>query len=271
MAIRRYFEWIDGDDIGEVEVLESIEVMDGETFYHFESGESCNLRFISKMTNSRADLKGKFMVEISSPGNPWTMEVIQPKKYIDESMKGEDIDIPTLHDILQGHGSTTNVTDSDIGKQRLVAPKMPQGNLPLPKPEEYPMKVAKPIASTQIVLKKEEPKVTVDQIITDSLNPVMEEQRNQTKKNQYNPVHILVDSCKKKETEISLDLNIMLPSRYIYNIAANEFENGVEDFIDYVVDNIDTRLIIQELKLALIQAYQQIDPPFIEHVGNDVE
>jgi hypothetical protein len=266
MAIRRYFEWIDGEDIGEVEVLECIEIMDGETFYHFESGETCNLRFISKMTNNRADLKGKFMVEISSPGNPWTMEVIQPKKYIDESMKGEDIDIPTLHDILQGHGSTTNVTDSDVGKQRLVAPKMPQSNLPLPKPEEYPMKV-RPVATKPVTHQRD------DKTVVESLS-ISEDAENETNKQvqntqnhqqpvqkQYNPVHILVDSCKKKETEISLDMNIMLPSKYIYNIAANEFENGVEDFIDYVVGNIDTNLIIQELKLALIQAYQQVDPP----------
>jgi len=255
MAIRRYFEWIDGEDLGEVEVLESIEVMDGETFYHFESGESCNLRFISKMTNNRADLKGKFMVEISSPGNPWTTEIIQPKKYIDESMRGQDIDIPTLHDMLQANGQTANVTDSDIGKQRLVAPKMPQGNLPLPSPEEYPMKI-RPVAQKPVTYQKEN-ETAVDSLHTSECFEKETAQNDQNKQNpqqhvqkQYNPVHILVDSCKKKETEISLDLNIMLPSRYIYNIAANEFENGVEDFIDYVVGNIDTNLIMQELKLA---------------------
>ena len=112
---KRYFQWIDGEMKGDIVLLESIEEFEGETFYNFDDGESCNLRFISKMTNSTADLKNKFMVEIESPSNPWTLEKIQPKKYIDESMKGEDIDIPSLHDILQAHGDTTNIENSDIG------------------------------------------------------------------------------------------------------------------------------------------------------------
>lgn len=268
MALRRYFEWIDGEDSGEVVILDSIEIIDGETFYHFDNGESCNLRFISKMTNNRADLKGKFMVEISSPSNPWTTETIQPKKYIDESMKGQDIEIPTLHDMLKANGSVTNLTDSDVGKTRLIPPKMPQGQLPLPSPEEYPMK-------------KVEPKVVQQKpVVEPILEPVQETHDVQGPNPQpgknpdsrvYNPIHILVDSCKKVDTDVSLDLNIKLPSRHIYQIAANEFENGVEEFIDYVVSNIDTNVIVNELKIALIQAYQSVEPPAVVNGGEEHE
>ena len=52
---------------GEIAILENITEFEGETFYNFDDGESCNLRFISKMTNSKIDLKNKFMVEIESP------------------------------------------------------------------------------------------------------------------------------------------------------------------------------------------------------------
>ena len=77
---RRYFQWIDGEMKGDIVTLESIEEFEGETFYNFDDGESCNLRYISKMTNSHLDLKNKFMVEIESPSNPSTFETIQPKK-----------------------------------------------------------------------------------------------------------------------------------------------------------------------------------------------
>lgn len=261
MARKRYFEWIAGESLGEIVTLESIETIDGETFYNFDDGESCNVRYISKMTSSSSALKEKFMVEITSPSNPWTTETIQPKRYIDESMKGQDIEIPTLHDMLQATGSgDVNIEDSDIGRQKLVPPKGPQGNIDLPRPEDYPVKTKpvrahveqQPIQQAPIV--KEEPKQEI---------PVAAAKPEQ-KVQPYNPVHILVDTCKKQETEVSLDLNIMLPSRYIYGIAANEFENGVEDFIDYVVSKIDTTMIINELKIALINAYQTVDGPVVQ-------
>jgi hypothetical protein len=60
---KRYFQWIDGEMKGDIVLLESIEEFEGETFYNFDDGESCNLRFISKMTNSTADLKNKLWLK----------------------------------------------------------------------------------------------------------------------------------------------------------------------------------------------------------------
>lgn len=269
MGIRRYFEWIAGEMVGEVEVLESIETIDGEVFYNFESGERCNLRYISKMTSTRSDLKEKFMVEIASPSNPWTFETVKERKYIDG--QGIEHEVPTLHDILQANGSTTNISNSDIGKQQMVAPKNPQNFIPLPDPSDYPVKI-KPVTKKQPqqvdVPKKQEP---VGETISANENVVQDAREEPIKKfetknesqQSFNPIHLIVDSCKKKETEVSLDLNIMLPSRSIYKIAADEFEDGVNQFIDYVVQNIDTKIIIDELKIALIQAYQNVNVPTV--------
>ena len=230
---KRYFQWIDGEMKGDIVLLESIEEFEGETFYNFDDGESCNLRFISKMTNSTSDLKNKFMVEIESPSNPWTLEQIQPKKYIDESMKGEDIDIPSLHDMLQAHGDTTNIENSDIGKDRLVPPRKEQRIIDLPSIDEYRIKT-------------EEPKK----------DPVVEQPKQvENKQVSFDPVKILVDSCKKHDTPVELSLNMKLPSKYIANIASSEFEDGFEKFIDCIVSDIDTKMIIAELKKALSSAY----------------
>ena len=259
MRKKRYFQWIAGEMIGEVATLESIEEFDGEIFYNFDDGETCNQRFISKMTNNVADLKQKFMVEIESPANPWTLETVKPKKYIDESMKGQDIDILSLHDILQGRGDTAEVKDSDIGSDKLVPPKNQQRIIDLPKPEDYPVKTpeVKPqvVETKQVVEEKKDVSVPVQQQQTETkaaINiPTVQSP------SPSDPVRILVNTCKKHDTPVELSLNMKLPSKYIYNIAANEFENGVDNFIDCIVSDIDISMIIDQLKSALKMAYSE--------------
>ena len=246
---KRYFQWIDGEMKGDIVLLESIEEFEGETFYNFDDGESCNLRFISKMTNSTSDLKNKFMVEIESPSNPWTLEQIQPKKYIDESMKGEDIDIPSLHDMLQAHGDTTNIENSDIGKDRLVPPRKEQRIIDLPSIDEYRIKKEEPKKDPVVEQPKTVETKVEKQEVVEQPKPV------ENKQISFDPVKILVDSCKKHDTPVELSLNMKLPSKYIANIASSEFEDGFNKFIDCIVSDIDTKMIIAELKKSLSSAY----------------
>ena len=44
MKRQRYFQWLDGELAGTVETLIDITQEEDEFFYHFASGESCNLR-----------------------------------------------------------------------------------------------------------------------------------------------------------------------------------------------------------------------------------
>ena len=258
---RRYFQWIDGEMKGDIVTLESIEEFEGETFYNFDDGESCNLRYISKMTNSQLDLKNKFMVEIESPSNPWTFETIQPKKYIDESMKGEDIDIPSLHDILQAHGDTTTIENSDIGTEKLVPPRKEQRLIELPSISDFAVKsdpiIQKSIDNNHSVEINNKEETSTQQTIQKNILSEQKENNGYETVNSFDPVRILVDSCKKHETPVELSLNMNLPSKYIANIASSEFEDGFDKFIDCIVKDIDTKLIISELKTALKQAYSE--------------
>ena len=54
-----------------------------------------------------------------------------------------------------------------------------------------------------------------------------------------------------------MTVNMKLPSRYIANIATSEFEDGFEKFIDCIVSDIDLNMIIDELREALRNAYQE--------------
>ena len=80
MKRQRYFQWLDGELAGTVETLVDITQEEDEFFYHFASGESCNLRYIAKMTNDVGEIKDKFMVEILSPNDPWVTETISTKR-----------------------------------------------------------------------------------------------------------------------------------------------------------------------------------------------
>lgn len=248
---RRYFQWIAGEMKGEVVTLDNIEEFEGETFYNFDDGEACNQRFIAKMTNNASDLKEKFMVEIESPSNPWSFETVQSKKYIDESMKGEDIDIPTLHDMLQCHGDNSTLTNSDLGSEKLIPPKRSQHIIDLPTFEEYAKTVETPSKTPQAEMKTDKPTVEPPSVKTHK-----DEQKEETVKKSFDPIRILVDSCKKHDTQIDLTLNMKLPSKVISNIADSEFEDGFDKFIDCVVSDIDTELIIKELRKALSESYK---------------
>lgn len=267
--VKRYFEWIAGDAAEDIEMLESIEDVEGEIIYHFISGESCNQRFISKMTNSVSDLKDKFMVEIESPSNAWTFEEIVAKKYIDKSMDGEDVEIPTLHDMLQARGtSNVGISNSDLGTKKLVAPRREQYIVDLPSINDWRIKTTE-----KMVSKKNDDIVETNKVEfierdnsaveTHIVQPTIEIQEKEVIAapiqtiSENDPVKILVDTCKKYDTEIDLTLNLSAPSKDMFNIASNNFENGASRFIDRIIEDIDLKEIIDSLRDALLNAYQE--------------
>lgn len=268
---KRFFQWIAGEMQGEVAELESIEEFEGETFYNFTDGESCNLRFIAPMTNNKVDLKQKFMVEVESPMNVWSFDTVKTNLYVDQSMKGEAVEIPTLHDILQANSNSSEVR-SDVGTQKLVPPRNKQNIRPLPRIEDYPVRVPEsPKNKVQTQPKKVEFEVKDNSVdVHDEVNEVQEQpiqQKPSEKKSttkitikepsdkSNDPVKILVDTCKKHETEIALSIKLNLPSKTVYNIAANEFDDGGKKFIHYITSDIDVSNIIHAIEVALTESY----------------
>lgn len=267
---QRYFEWIDGEDKENVEILESIEDIDGEIFYNFIGGNRCNQRFISKMTSDIKELKGKFMVEIESPSNPWTFATVEAKVYKDESMKGDESLIPTMHDILQANGNETEITNSDLGTQKLQAPRMRQNLIPLPDIMDFAKKlplapVAAPApASVQVIENNDSysaginnPSTTTTEYVPEQHMFVPEYEAPAVNAISSNPIKILVDKCKKHPTEVELSVTIDLPSKSVYDIAEAEFENGGEEFVNFIIQDIDVNMIIDSLRDALLDAFSE--------------
>lgn len=267
MKEKRYFEWIYGDDAGKVVELEYIDEFEGEVFYHFDDGEACNLRYISPITDVVSDLKEKVIVEVESRANVWTFDVVKARTYKDESMT-EAIEIPTLHDVVSSQGQReATIDNSNLGSQILVPPRVKQRKRALPKIENWsntpaPAPVAKPKPQTMT----EEPKpVKKESLVpTEPVETKAVANIEVASKPEFpnNPVAILVDSCKKKQTKVNMSLMMDLPSPDIYRIAKEDFENGDEKFIDRVVSGLGTELIIDALKSALKESYES-------HMGSE--
>ena len=252
MKRQRYFQWLDGELAGTVETLVDITQEEDEFFYHFASGESCNLRYIAKMTNDVGEIKDKFMVEILSPNDPWVTETISTKRVqvMDENAGEIFIDAPALEDITgaSGAGANLNIEKSKLGTKKYRAPRYKGPFYDLPNIDDYMIDEEIPAPKKPEIkqVQREEPVIPAP-TTTPKISAVSE----------ADPVRILAKTCKKHPTEINLTLNINLPSKSIYNIAESEFEDGGKNFVDCLVEDIDITEIVKSLSVALKQAYAE--------------
>ena len=252
MKRQRYFQWLDGELAGTVETLVDITQEEDEFFYHFASGESCNLRYIAKMTNDVGEIKDKFMVEILSPNDPWVTETISTKRVqvMDENAGEIFVEAPALEDITgaSGAGANLNIEKSKLGTKKYRAPRYKGPFYDLPSIDDYMKDEEVPAPKKPEIqqVQREEPVIPTP-TVTPKISNVSE----------ADPVRILAKTCKKHPTEINLTLNINLPSKSIYNIAESEFEDGGKNFVDCLVEDIDITEIVKSLSVALRQAYAE--------------
>ena len=252
MKRQRYFQWLDGELAGTVETLVDITQEEDEFFYHFASGESCNLRYIAKMTNDVSEIKDKFMVEILSPNDPWVTETISTKRVqvMDENAGEIFVEAPALEDITgaSGAGANLNIEKSKLGTKKYRAPRYKGPFYDLPSIDDYMKDEEVPAPKKpEIQQVQREELVIPTPTATPKISNVSE----------ADPVRILAKTCKKHPTEINLTLNINLPSKSIYNIAESEFEDGGKNFVDCLVEDIDITEIVKSLSVALRQAYAE--------------
>ena len=78
------------------------------------------------------------------------------------------------------------------------------------------------------------------------------------KKYENDPIYILVEKCKKKEAQINISVNAALPGKSIYNLIKDEYdEEDLSTFFDILIDNLDTQIIKDSIKKALVEAYSK--------------
>ncbi len=258
MRRARYFQWLDGENAGKVETLSDISCVDGEYFYNFVGGESCNERYISPMTRNSVDLKNKFMVEIINPSDTWGFETIKMGKYtyMDPAAGEQTVDVPPLEDITgaSGNGNSLNIDKSKIGEKSYTPPRYRGEMLPLPSYSEYNGDYVEDVTPMRIPASTPEPTYVQPTVVAPT---VVNRPVSISGVAESDPVKILAKTCKKHPTEVSLSLTINLPSKSIYNIAKAEFENGGEKFVDCLVEQMDVNEIVKSISDALRMSYEE--------------
>lgn len=263
MRGKRYFQWIRGDNAGTVSLLESMSQVEGEYFYDFADGETCNAKFISGMTKSPADLDGKVMVEIPNPQCKWRIETIKTERraVIGEGGVGDTVEVPPLEDITSksadGTKENLSLSESAVGKTRLYPPNYPGGLRELPNMDEWLVEDdADGGVTSGGTEESAAPTVAASPAPEPRENRAAAQEERQEERISNDPVVILVDHCQKHPVTINMAVEAMLPSVGVYRMAAGEFENGAETFVDYVASKIGIEDIRKAVRLALKESYE---------------
>lgn len=73
------------------------------------------------------------------------------------------------------------------------------------------------------------------------------------------PVWVMMDKAKKFDTQIPMELTISLPTKSLYNVAKESFDEGGIKVIEYIINNLDDNKLKDSLKIALFSAYEDTD------------
>jgi hypothetical protein len=73
------------------------------------------------------------------------------------------------------------------------------------------------------------------------------------------PVFLMMEKAKKKDIQVDMQLVLSLPSKDLYNVAKESFENGGEKVIEYIIKNIKKKDFENALKNALKNAYEDVE------------
>ena len=293
----RYFQYIDGEEKGKVVELKDIFEESGELFYSFDDGESINSVFISPMTTSISTLKNKFLVEIQSPRSEYMWRFQKVSSHVVDLGNGDSTTAPPLEDLLRRgmykdeNGNYIIEGDSMLGKDKILFPLnndiKPQEIKPLPELDWFydpndieeevevttPPQTKRDFIPVDTIFEPEgdlgsdgpmelvtgdEAEKYRDELIqcTESCQQVqIEPETSEDEK----AVSILIKKTKKHETEIPITLIMSLPSKSLYSIVCDEFENGSELFVNEVVKSLTDIQIKDAIKSGLKVAYKDAE------------
>ena len=74
------------------------------------------------------------------------------------------------------------------------------------------------------------------------------------------PVWLMMEKAKKFDTDVEMTVTISLPTKSLYEVAKESFEEGGAKVIEYIIENLDNQKLKDSLKTALREAYGEITP-----------
>jgi hypothetical protein len=247
----RWFQWISGNRKGEILVFDNIVSEDGVIYISFKDGSRINESFVAQI--NQRDLTGKMMAEIDSPNNAWKFKEVETKnegpRYEVDANTGLKYEVPPVNEIV-----TADLTSEGGVTRPTAKPKAKRIELIPPRPTPPSHSIFGKIQKSFDTMSSESHLITnVQSNVNQSQQKLPELPRSI---NYDDPVFILMSKAKKIDMEISMGMTVALPTKNLYNIAKESFDDGDKKFIDYIVSDITVDEIKEALKIAIRQMYE---------------
>lgn len=223
MEETRYFQWLLYEKNKEIVIFDKVEQDEGINYVVFKNGARCNEELIAPL--GARDITGKVMAEIESPDNMWVFR--------EDIVGGQEEKWETNAD-----GEKVCVVPFLPGKKKIV-PVAPRP--PIPKTSKFGNISNASVVQPKPVEVKEETK------------PVIEEPKKETFDD---PVFGLLEKAKKINQDLNITLTIPLPSKGLYDVAKENFEEGDKKVCEFIVEKLDVTYLKECLKEALLSMYE---------------
>ena len=272
---KQYFQYLVGQERGAVVYKTGEEEIMDEIFYTFNDGNKMRESLIGVIDDKEAANSGMIMCELSHPSNKWTFTKERNPLYKEPEYAttedGKRYEIPNVDGSLPSevermievakppvsakvfdrrlknkpHADATSsvIRANEIEESQLYnKTTVPKGEL---------------IFATEIEEKIDE---KLEKLFNDFIIKNAELITNVSNENDTTPEHIriLADNIKRTEVGISVDLKMQLPSISTINILRSDTFNSDEEynqFIDYIVNNINKEEILNIIKKSIISVY----------------
>ena len=227
-----FLQWLIKEKDYKIEIFSHIENEDDLTFVAFESGDRCNIDLINDINENNPNC---IMAFIENPNKSWDVKTKEVGGQKEEQRQAQD------------------------GKMYVVQPYIP-GKIvyEVIPPSKSHIKPFKPQLLNDPVeeLNENLNELIIDQSIEENIEIQKPINKPNPSINSNNPVHILIQTSKKEESIINLELNMEIPTKEIYKIVSENFSNGKEDFINYIINDLDISIIKDSLKEGLKSFYE---------------
>jgi hypothetical protein len=243
---QRYFQWLAGDRRGEILVFNDIIEEDGIQYLTFKDGSRINSEFVAEINQKSVD--GKLMAEIENPRNAWGFkELSSPddKPRIEQDWESQTkYEVPTADELA--HADLT-------GQSGVVKPVPKKKKIELIPPRPTKNKFGK-LATSDDMSEKYNDTITTQ--------PKVEQTTPQKSTGSSDdPVYIMMEKAKKIDTEVDMSLTISLPSKHLFDVVRDSFDDGDSKALEYIIENIDITEIKEALKAGIKAMYGPNEDP----------
>ena len=261
---KRYYQWIPmSSDRNDIVYLVEIFKDDDITFYKFNDDSICAESLILPYNSTASATKNAAMVELVDYQHSWKFEKPQQLKtgnFADVGRENNDntsFDIPMIDEsynivppILNGE-YIRPINVNDYIKQEVVeTPDVIYTTEELVIENE----ICEP--SSNIQHTKQSIYMGVYDETDDASTTSFVKNDNINNKNDVDPIGMLIEKANKTASIISMDLSVNLPSKSLFNVINENFDDGADRFIELILDEIDYKIIKESLKDALLNAYK---------------